>query len=72
MYNKDTIKFVKVNGVEPNNETIKTDKYPYTSAYYAVLKKSEPENSNARKLLAWILSENGQKLAEKSGYVPLR
>lgn len=72
MYNKETIKFVKINGVEPNNETIKTDKYPYTSAYYAVLKKSEPKGSNARKLLAWILSDNGQKLAEKSGYVPLR
>lgn len=72
MYNKDTIKFVKVNGVEPNNETIKTDKYLYTSAYYAVLKKSEPKDSNARKLLAWILSDNGQKLAEESGYVPLR
>lgn len=72
MYNKETIKFVKVNGVQPNNENIKSDKYPFTSAYYAVLKKSEPEDSGARKLLAWILSDQGQKLAEKSGYVPLR
>jgi phosphate transport system substrate-binding protein len=72
MYNKDTIKFVKVDGVEPNNETIKSDLYPYTSAYYAVLKKSEAIDSNARKLLKWILSDAGQKLAEQSGYVPLR
>jgi phosphate transport system substrate-binding protein len=72
MYNKETIKFVKVNGVEPNNETIKSGQYPYTSAYYAVIKKTEPKESNARKLLAWILSDEGQKLAEQSGYVPLR
>ncbi|MDF2521364.1 MAG: ABC-type phosphate transport system, periplasmic component [Clostridia bacterium] len=72
MYNKETIKFVKVNGVEPNNENIKSDKYPFTSAYYAVLKKSEPEDFGARKLLEWILSDRGQKVAEQSGYVPLR
>lgn len=72
MYNKETIKFVKVDGVEPNNETIKSDQYPYTSAYYAVMKKTEAIDSNARKLLAWILSDEGQKLAEQSGYVPLR
>ncbi|MGB7605979.1 MAG: substrate-binding domain-containing protein [Lutisporaceae bacterium] len=72
MYNKETIKFVKLDGFEPNNETIKSDKYPFTSAYYAVLKKTEPKDSNARKLLAWILSDEGQKLALQSGYVPLR
>lgn len=71
MYIKNTIKFVNVDGIEPNNENIRSDKYPFTSAYYAVVKKSEPENSNARKLLSYILSEEGQKLAEKSGYVPL-
>jgi phosphate transport system substrate-binding protein len=72
MYNKETIKFVKVDGVEPKNDTIKSGEYPFTSAYYAVLKKTEAKDSNARKLLAWILSDEGQKLAEQSGYVPLR
>lgn len=72
MYNRDTIKFVEIDGVGPDNETIKTGKYPYTSAYYAVLKKSEPNDSKARNLLNWILSDQGQKLAEEAGYVPLR
>lgn len=72
MYNKETIKFVKVNGVEPNNETIKSDQYPYTSAYYAVIKKTEAADSSARRLLAWILSDEGQKIAEQCGYVPIR
>jgi phosphate transport system substrate-binding protein len=72
MYSKDTIKFVKVDGVEPNNKNISSDAYPYTSAYYAVLKKTEAKDSGARKLLEWILSDEGQKVSEDSGYVPLR
>ncbi|MEQ8154642.1 MAG: substrate-binding domain-containing protein [Clostridiaceae bacterium] len=72
MYSKDTIKFIKVEGIEPDNKTISSGEYPFTSAYYAVLKKSEPSDSNAGKLLAWLLSDEGQKLAEASGYVPLK
>lgn len=72
MYSKDTIKFVKVDGVEPKNKNISSDAYPYTSAYYAVLKKTEAKDSGARKLLEWILSDDGQKVSEDSGYVPLR
>lgn len=72
MYLKETVKFIKVDGIEPTNETIMKDKYPVTSAYYAVLKKTEPEDSNARKMLKWTLSDEGQKLAEAAGYVPVR
>jgi phosphate transport system substrate-binding protein len=72
MYSKDTIKFVKVDGVEPTNKNISSDAYPYTSAYYAVLRKTEAKDSGARKLLQWILSDEGQKVSEDSGYVPLR
>jgi len=71
MYSKNMVKFINVDGVEPNNENISSGKYPFTSAYYAVIRKSEPENSNTRKLVSFILSEEGQKLAEDSGYVPL-
>lgn len=71
MYSKNTVNFINVDGVEPNNENISSGKYPFTSAYYAVIRKTEPENSNARRLLNFILSEEGQKLAENSGYVPL-
>ncbi len=71
MYNKDTIKFIAVDGIKPDNLSISTGKYPFTSAYYAVIKKSEPTGSPARKLLAWILGDDGQKLAEGAGYVPV-
>lgn len=71
MYNKDTIRLLAVDGVMPDNKSIASGKYPFSTAYYAVIKKKEPKDTSARKLLDWILSEDGQKLAEEAGYVPL-
>lgn len=72
MYNQDTMKFLGVNDILPGRDTIAGETYPLTISYYAVLRKAEPADSPARKLLAWLLGDSGQKLAEKSGYVPLR
>jgi phosphate transport system substrate-binding protein len=71
MYNQETMKFLRVNGIAPEKETISKGTYPFTIAYYAVLRKAEPEGSPARKLLEWLLGQRGQELAEESGYVPL-
>lgn len=71
MFNKDSIKFIAVNGVVPDSKSISTGKYPFTSAYYAVIKKSDLEDAPSRKLLNWILEKDGQDLAEKTGYIPL-
>lgn len=72
MYSKDNIKLLAVDGVKPENSTIESGKYPFTTSYYAVVRKTEPKDSNARKLLAWLLSDDGQKLGEDAGYVPLK
>lgn len=72
MFSPEAMKFMGVNGIPPDKTTISTGKYPFTIAYYAVMRKSEPAGSPARKLLAWLLSDKGQTLVEKSGYVPLR
>jgi phosphate transport system substrate-binding protein len=71
MYNRDTIKLIGVDGVFPDNKSISSGKYPFTSAYYAVIRKSEKPNSPQRKLITWILSREGQKIAETAGYVPM-
>lgn len=71
MYNKETMKFLGVNNILPEQDTISSGAYPLTIAYYAVLRKNEPADSAARKLLDWLLSDSGQELAVKSGYVPL-
>ena len=70
MYFRKGIKLLAIDGVEPNDSSIQDGSYPYTTAYYAVIKKSEPKDSNTRKLLTWILNE-GQESARTAGYVPV-
>jgi phosphate transport system substrate-binding protein len=72
MYIRDTVKLIGVNGVKPEPVTIKSDKYPLTSAYYAVFRKAEPADSFARTYLKWLLSEEGQRTAEEIGYIALK
>lgn len=71
MYLSDNIRLLSVNGVDPNNETIKEGEYPIQTAYYIVIRKDEPEDSNTRKLMEAMLSTRGQLAAENAGYVPL-
>ena len=67
----DNIKFLKINDIEPDNKNISEEKYPYTTAYYIVTRADEPANSPAKILKSRLLSEEGQKIAEEVGYVPL-
>jgi hypothetical protein len=71
MYLRDTAKLVAINGVMPSAQTIASGEYEYLTYYYAVLNKNLPPDAAARKLVAWFLSENGQKVALTAGYVPL-
>ena len=68
----DGIKLLKVDGVEPSNDTIKDGSYPLQTAYYIVMRKDEPAGSPARKLAEAMLSERGQKIAEEVGYVGVK
>lgn len=72
MYTNSGSRLMAVNGVEPTAETIASGDYPLTDAYYAVFRKSQVADSPVRQLLAWILSDEGQKLMQAAGYVPLR
>lgn len=68
----DRIKLLSINGIEPNNETIKKEEYPLETAYYIVIRKDEPENSDTRKLVDAMLSKRGQAIAEEVGYVGVK
>lgn len=72
MYVKDDVKMLKVNGVAPNNDTIKSEEYPLITAYYAVTRKDEEKDSPVLKLRDEMLSIRGQKVAETTGYVPVK
>ena len=68
----DRIKLLGVNGVVPNYNTIKDGSYPIQTAYYIVINKNEPADSNVRKLVDAMLSERGQTVAKEAGYVPVK
>lgn len=69
MWKNTNVKLLKVNGVFPDKTTISSGQYPITTAYYAVIRKDEAKNSDIRKVIAWILSPDGQRLVEDAGYV---
>lgn len=70
-YVKNSVKFLKINGVEATDENISNKSYPLTKVVYAIMRKDEPENSSARKLVKYLLTEEGQKIVKAGGYVTL-
>lgn len=65
------VKILKIDGIEPNIENIREEKYPITGSLYAVTYKDN-NNDNVQKLLDWILSKEGQEIIEKTGYAGIK
>ena len=78
MVENDQIRLLALNGVEPTKETIRSGEYPISSNFFAVtaspIGEPAPEETNAdlRAFLDWILSEQGQQIIEKTGYVGVK
>lgn len=70
--NGDEIKFIKVDGAEVNKNSMAKGEYPLLGNSYAIFRANEPENSPVRKLVEWIISDEGQLAAAKAGYVTMR
>ena len=64
------IKLIAIDGVAPTVENIKNGTYPVVAPVYAVTWAGN-DNPNVKKLLDWILSEEGQYIIEETGYVGL-
>ena len=71
MWLSDDVKLLAVEGVAPNKETIANGTYPITTAYYAVTLSTLRPDDSAQVLLDWMLSSEGQRVAEEAGYVSL-
>lgn len=69
--NENKIKILNIDGVNPNNNTIKTNQYEPVMNIYAVIRSNEPENSQTRRFVEYIKSKNGQAIIEQCGYVNL-
>ena len=77
MVKNGDIRLLALDGVEPAKETIRDGSYPVSNNFYAVtaapVGEPAPQETDGaiKDLLDWILSEEGQKLVEKTGYVSL-
>lgn len=77
MVTDNKIRLLSIDGVEPTRETIWDGSYPIASYFYAVtvsrIGQPAPEETNPRiaALLEWILSEQGQEIIDRTGYVSL-
>ncbi len=70
MVTNDNVKMLSVNGVYPDETNIQNGLYPLTSSFYVAYRKDTP-NPNVKKLVDWILSQEGQRLIEGCGYVAI-
>ena len=51
-------------------ENIKNKAYPITDNFYAITVRGK-ESESVKQFIQWILSNEGQKIVEEVGYVPI-
>lgn len=66
-----SVKMLSLNGIEPSAENIRNGNYPIIAKFYAIY-RADNTNENIPLLIKWILSEEGQQIIEKSGYVSIK
>jgi phosphate transport system substrate-binding protein len=64
------IRLLAVDGVAPTVENIRNGSYPLVATAYMVTARSR--SANVRRVVDFMLSPEGQKLVEETGYVPVR
>lgn len=65
----DGLKIIAVDGVQPNEETIRSHEYPFINDSYVVIPAGLADDAPAKVLYDWLMSEEGQKLVAHEGYV---
>ena len=65
------LKLLKLEGVEPNPDTIRSETYPLVNPKYVVIPAGEPKSAPNKVLFDWLLGEEGQTLIAKEGYVSI-
>ncbi len=70
MLRNNQIRLLSIDGVAPTVENIRNGSYPLVATAYMVTKDS-PRPANVRRIVDFMLSPEGQKLVEETGYVPV-
>lgn len=71
MVANENVKMLALNGVYPSAENIQNGTYPVVAEFYAIY-RADNENENIPILIDWLLSEEGQRLIEETGYVRVK
>jgi len=66
------VKSVSVDGVNPQEKTIKDRRYPLVSEVYAVIRSDLDKSSMAYKLYELLQTDAGKAIVTQSGYIPNR
>ena len=69
-YRDDTVKPLKINGVEPTVQNVLSGDYPITKTFYLIT-KGEPSELE-KVFIDFVLSEEGQKVMEDMGYIRVK
>ena len=68
----DGLKILRIDDVPPGAESFRSGAYPFLNPYYVVMAADTPEDSPVAVLYRWILSDAGQYLVDREGYVAVR
>lgn len=68
-YGKNQVVHCKINGIEATEKNVRNDQYPIIRYLYFYTRQ-RPQN-NIKAFIDWVLTEEGQDIVRKSGYVPL-
>lgn len=71
MVGNPEVKMLALNDIYPSAENIQNGTYPIIAKFYAVY-RSDNKNENVKALIDWILSDEGQQIIEKCGYVRIK
>ena len=63
------LKILKIDGIAPSPDTLRSGEYPFLNGYYACISAQAGADSPERKLYDWLISQAGQDLLTLEGYV---
>ena len=70
-YQNEEARILSVDGIIPTPQTISSGAYPLYTLCYAVLPKGDARSPLAEELVLWLLTEEGQRVVQSAGYIPL-
>jgi phosphate transport system substrate-binding protein len=61
---------IAIDGVEPTLASLASGQYRFAKPVYAAIRKTDTPQSAGRRLVAWLVSPEGQAVVRESGYLP--